>query len=109
MPAVVRLRPTASGVDRYNNATFVWASTPLPGVWLFDPGGSIEPVAVDRAATVTQPTLYAPGWTPDLTEADRVTVDGLPYLIDGKPAAWSYWAGGPAGLVVRLRAETEGA
>ena len=97
-------------MDRYNNPVVTWTATTLDGgTWLFDPGGSVEPAGVDRAQTVTTPTLYAPGWTPDLTAADRVTVDGRLWLIDGEPAPWGFWAGGTAGTVVRLKATTEGA
>lgn len=101
---VTRLRTGASpGEDPYGN--------PLPGVDVevaipgaaFDPGGSLEPVEVGRAQTVTTPKLYFTT-SPDIISSDRLRVRGLVYSVIGRPALWvSPFTGVTAGMVVELK------
>lgn len=74
----------------------------IPGCG-FDPGGSLEPVEVGRAAVITQPTLYAPA-DADVLAGDRVEVRSLTWEVDGDPALWrSPFTGWEPGLVVKLK------
>lgn len=101
---VTRLRPGAStGNDRYGNPIpGADVSTPIIG-GAFAPGGSIEPVEVGRAPVVTTPKLYFLAAV-DLTEGDRVLVNGTTYTVEGTPADWhSAWGSTLAGLVVELK------
>ena len=101
---VTRIRTAASpGLDPYGN--------PLPGADVevlltgaaFDPGGSLEPLEVGRAQTVTTPRLYFRS-SPDVISSDRLRVRGLVYAVIGRPALWiSPYTGVTAGLVVELR------
>jgi len=102
---VTRIRTADStGDDPYGN--------PLPGADVettltgaaFDPGGSLEPVEVGRAQTVTTPRLYfiVP---PDIISTDRIRARGIVYNVIGNPALWiNPFTGVTAGLVVELKA-----
>jgi hypothetical protein len=102
---VVRIRTGASpGDDRYGNPLpGVDVETPLEGA-AFDPGGSLEPVEVGRAAVVTTPKLYFQSEAVDLVASDLVRVRGLAYTVQGDPAVWvSPFTGETAGTVVELK------
>lgn len=104
---VVRIRAGDSpGLDRYRN--------PIPGADVeapldraaFDPGGSLEPVEVGRAAVVTTPKVYFRGYAPDVVSTDRLRVRGVLYRVEGRPAEWRDPHAGNVvrGLVVELKA-----
>jgi hypothetical protein len=100
--SVTRLRPVASGTDRYENPTFTDSSTTLTGA-AFAPGGAVEPVEVGRASVVTSPSLYFRS-TVDLLATDRVVVRGITYTVEGDPAVWvSPFTGETRGVSVSLR------
>lgn len=100
---VVRIRSTAGALDRYGNPTTTDAEVTLEGA-AFDPGGSLEPVEVGRAAVVTSPKLYFRSAV-DVTAADRMRVRGVTYTVEGNPALWvSPFTAATAGMVVELRA-----
>ena len=70
----------------------------------FDPGGSVEPVELGRAAVVTTPKCYWRDVAPDVVSTDRLRVRGVVYQVTGNPAAWvSPYTGTTKGLVVELR------
>lgn len=102
---VTRIRTGASpGLDRYGNPLpGVDAEVPIDGA-AFDPGGSLEPLEVGRAQTVTTPKVYFWRSAPDIVSTDRLRVRGLVYQVIGHPARWeSPFTTEVAGLVVELQ------
>ena len=102
LDAVTRLRRTKSGEDRYGNPIYSESSTSLPPA-MFAPGHDDhrkDPVP-GRSAIALTPTLYWHNQWPDVVESDRLTVRGITYEVDGKPADWRGSAVG--GLTVTLR------
>lgn len=99
---VTRLRPTSTGVDRYNAPVVFWSSSVLADLALFDPGGSMEPREVGRDRVVTTPKLYFYGCWPDIAAGDRVQVRGVTFTVEGRPADYRGQFGF-GGLVVELQ------
>ena len=102
---VTRIRAGASpSLDPYGDPLpGADAETDLPGA-AFDPGGSLEPVEVGRAQTVTTPKVYFYRSSPDVVSTDRLRVRGLTYQVIGRPALWvSPYTLTTAGLVVELK------
>jgi hypothetical protein len=103
---VTRLRATAT-TDPYSDEPddLSWTSPSslvIPGCG-FDPGGSTETNDARRDAVTTQPTVYAPP-DADIGPADRLSVRGVTYEVDGRPGLWrSPFTGWEPGLVVPLR------
>lgn len=104
---VERARRVLAGVDRYGNPTYTWDLVTLPVLAAFDPGGSTEPVEVERQSVVTTPTLYFPEVV-DIDRTDELIVRGRRYAVEGIPADWADpWGTAVGGTVVPLR-EVEG-
>jgi head-tail adaptor len=93
-----------AGTPKYGNATLDWTdpSMTMTSGWLAQ-HTSAEPVTTGRTtAVITDSVLFLPPET-DITERDRVEVDGRTYAIDGVPVK----ARTPRGvhhLEVKLRA-----
>lgn len=105
MVVVTRIRPTASGTDRYGSPVMVDVETVLPQAAGFAPGGSSEPAEVGRAPVITEPSLYFWESAPDLLRGDRVRVAGEEFAVEGAPASWFHmFTGWAAGTVVTLKA-----
>ncbi len=97
---VVRLRKVAAGTDVYGNALHGESAEEIEPA-LYAPGSSQE---AGGQVVVTAPALYWRDRWPDVREHDRLVVRGVIYEVDGVPADWRpAAAGGPGGLVARLR------
>lgn len=95
---VTRLRSTPAGLDQWGDPVpGPWVETALPDA-LFAPGGTSEPVQPGTAAVVSTPTVYWRGQWPDIGPADRLSVDGTVWQVEGRPARW------PLGMAVTLKA-----
>lgn len=84
LPVTV-LRATA-GTPKYGNTTLDWTSPTSTATygWLAQ-RGSTEPVATGRSSIViTDQVLFLPSDT-DVTERDRIEVDGRTYAVTGIP------------------------
>ena len=80
-----------------------WAAPVDVMAYAFNPGTSetlreVDPIHRD----VTQPTLYLPLGTV-VAARGRVTVDGVRFLVDGSPRAWSHPSTNVSGVVASLR------
>lgn len=96
---VTRLRRSVTGQDRYGNPTYSESTEDLPPAF-FAPSGDLS-VESGREPVVSLPTLYWRGVWPDVVAADRLTVRGVTYTVEGEPADWRGASVG--GLVVKLR------
>lgn len=99
---VTRLRSTQAGTDAYGNPIFTEASTALAPA-RFAPAGAAEPAQAGSVVVTSSPSLYWRGTWPDVTVADRLTVRGVTYEVDGPPADWRGSGVTPGGMVVKLR------
>lgn len=100
---VTRRRRVAGAPDRYGNPTYTTVDVALSQGAAFDPGGSLEPVEVGRAAVVTTPKLYFLD-SPDLAADDVVLVRDEAFMVVGDPAVWrDPWGSGVGGTVVDLK------
>lgn len=84
---VVRLRATSTD-NGYGDQGLDWTSPASLSVG----GCSVQPLAgqevlLDRDATVSRWTLYAP-LTADITSADRIRHNGADYEVDGSVQDW---------------------
>lgn len=94
---------TVVGTDRYGNDILEAVVTLLPQRAAFDPGGSVEPVEVGRAAVVTTPKAYFVEDV-DLVAGDDVEIDGRWYTVEGRPLVYgSPFGSDVGGTVVELR------
>ncbi|GAA3581082.1 hypothetical protein GCM10022198_00220 [Klugiella xanthotipulae] len=72
---------------------------PRPGRWAhhldlvaakYAPSNPTEPIALGRAQVIEKGEIFQRrDDIPDITEADRVTVNGVTYDINGRPRAWT--------------------
>lgn len=107
-PTVARLRASAT-VDSYGDAVLSWASptsTPIPGADV-QTRTATEDTASARPVVREETVLFAPGAV-DLTAADRVSVDGDVYTVDGKPEV-RYGLGSEVYTVAALKRASGGA
>lgn len=105
MDAVVRLRRTVSGEDRYGNPVYQETASVLPDA-RFAPRDVIPAPEPGREPMVVEPTLYWLGVWPDVVASDRLQVRGVTYEVQSVPADWRGDTVG--GLVVKLREVVEG-
>lgn len=103
---VTRIRREQVGVDRYGNAVYETAETPIGELALFAPRDVIPALEVGRSPTIVEPSLYWLNEFPDIREDDRVRVRGVEYEVLSIPAEWR--GSGVGGLVVKLRDSNEG-
>lgn len=98
---VVRIRPP--GLDEYGDPIAGEPTSATLDGCSVAPRLSTEVSAPGREAVLQGLTLYAPYGT-DIEHTDRVTVDGVPYEVDGEPGSWkSPFDGWEAGVSVALR------
>lgn len=104
---IVLIRRTTTGNDEWGDESGTTAEETVTGA--FSPGGMIgggrAGSEADGLGVVTQPTVYLPGATVDLSFLDAVRVDGITYEIDGQPIPWrNPFTGNRPGVEVRLAA-----
>ena len=103
---VTRIRESDTGAtDDYGNPIVTETETDIDGALFAPERDSSEVITVGRTTVSSKPTLYWFKERPDITEHDRVRVDGVEYEVDGKPAPWVDDLGGTdvGGLVVTLK------
>lgn len=100
----VQRHPRIPGEENdYGNEVETYGPPESVGVYEFDPGSSSEPRLPGQERVITTPALYAPVDTP-FTEADKCTVDGVEYKVEGVPSRYRNRNAGKApGAVVHLR------
>lgn len=82
-----------------------WGEPENMGVYMFDPGGSAEPLLTGQQRVVTEPTIYLPHGSP-FVELDKCVARGKTYQVEGEPARWVHPTDGPKADVVRLKRVT---
>lgn len=106
---VTRIRDVDSGAtDDYGNPILTETEADIDGAMFAPERDGSEVITVGRTTISSKPTLYWYKERPDITEHDRIRVDGDMYEVDGRPAPWSDDLGGTAvgGLVVTLKRVT---
>lgn len=105
---IVLIRRSTTGNDEWGDESGTTTEETVTGA--FSPGGMIggggrSGSEADGLGVVTQPTVYLPGATVDLSFLDAVRVEGVTYEIDGQPIPWrNPFTGNRPGVEVRLAA-----
>lgn len=79
-----------------------WAEPEPLGIWVFDPGGSHEPLIPGQQRVITEPTIYLP-YGSGIGAYDKCVVRGKTYLVEGDPAVWGNPEREPRGDKVTLK------
>lgn len=82
-----------------------WGDPERLGVFVFDPGGSREPLIAGQDRVVTEPSILLPYGSP-FAPFDKCVARGKTYQVEGEPAQWAHPSDGPKTDVVRLKRVT---
>jgi SPP1 family predicted phage head-tail adaptor len=95
-------RATASGVDRYGNATSTISTFDIAGC-AWSPVEGEELAELGRRGVVIDRRLFLP-YGSDIRHNDVVTIDGVDFAVAIAPGAWrSPYSGLGRGVVAALR------
>lgn len=108
---IVLVLRTSTGVDEFGDEAGTVVERTVVGA--FSPGGVTAGGRAgsesDATGVVTQPTVYLPSTSADLSFLDAVRVDGVTYEVDGRPIVWrNPFTGARPGVEVRLATRETG-
>lgn len=79
-----------------------WGPAVSLGIFVFDPGGSGEPLIAGQQRVVTEPSILLPFGSP-FEPFDKCVARGKTYQVVGEPAQWAHPTDGPKADVVKLK------